>query len=427
MLRKFVSATTHFRFFPDTRLHRRCPRMPPAKAKSRQPVTSIRSEQMEEDDDLPPLEPEEDETDRLHPSPPTGIPGSDSSDELAPVPDDFTGFPTKKEDMHMQEDQHEKGEEERPLEDDRPMEEEDIFIKEGEEPLGEFEGFTVTGKKAPRPRSVHADKVVQFEIGKDINTHWMKYITQYPRSELARDIRKTAEERTGKKIKREEVPILAETFEKNHLTGAINTKALAIAIKIALDRRMNDQEYQMLIENRTFTHWSKMLAAYLRHEKITHSADGSISIEELAAYDPFIRQLCHTYYDHSDAQGLFGRYTADHIFIPTSFRRYGQLIPFYMPLALVLVYNDKGRFEMAVVRSAEYRVSTLPNLHEYENFPSWRDDSGEIIPWPEYKELQKQFDERVMYSLEDIVMIHLRAVSGQSANPELKSGIPKIS
>ena len=168
-----------------------------------------------------------------------------------------------------------------------------------------------------------------------------------------------------------------------------------------------------------------MLAAYyLRHEKITHSADGSISVEELAVYDPFIRQLCHTYYDHSDAQGLFGRYTADHIFIPNSFRRYGQLIPFYMPLALVLVYNDKGRFEMAVVRSAEYRVSTLPNLYEYENFPSWKDDSGQIILWPEYKELQKQFDERAMYSLEDIVMIHLRAVSGQSANPELKSGTP---
>ena len=253
MLRKFVSATTHFQFLPDTCLYRRCPRMPRAKSKSSQPVTSIRSAQMEEDNDLPPLEPEEDETDRLHPSPPTGIPGSDSSDELAPVPDDFTGFPAKEEDMPMQEDQHEKGEEEKPLEEDQPMEEEDIFIKEGEEPLGEFEGFTVTGKKAPRPRSVHADKVVQFEVGKEINTHWMKYITQYPRSELAKDIRKKAEERTGK-IKREDVPVLAETFAKNHLTGAINTKALAIAIKIALSRKMRDREYQMLLENRTFTH-----------------------------------------------------------------------------------------------------------------------------------------------------------------------------
>ena len=424
MLRKFVSATTQFYLTFCTHLHRPRPRaeMPPAKAKARPPVTSIRSEQTEEeDDDLPPLEPEEEKTDRLHPSPPTGVPGSDSSDELAPVPDDYTGFPPKKEDM--QEDQQEKGEEEKPLEDDQPVEE-DIFVKDGEEPLGEFEGFTVSGKKAPRPRSVHTDKVVQFEIGKDINTHWMKYITQYPRPERAKDIRKTPEERTGKKVKREEVPVLAETFEKNHLTGAINTKALAIAIKIALDRKMNDPEYLMLTENRTFMHWSKMLAAYLRQEKITHSADGSISIEELAVFDPFIRQLCHTYYDHSDAQGLFGRYTADHIFIPNSFRRYGQLIPFYMPLALVLVYNDKGRFEMAVVRSAEYRVSTLPNLHEYEAFPSWRDDSGQVIPWPEYTELRKQFDERVMYSLEDIVMIHLRAVSGQSANPELKTGIP---
>ena len=423
MLRKFVSATTQFYFSFRTHLHRLCPRaeMPPAKAKSRQPVTSIRSEQTEEDDNLPPLEPEEDETDRLHPSPPTGVPGSDSSDELAPVPEDYTGFPPKKEDM--QEDAQEKEEEEKPLEEDQPVEE-DIFVKDGEEPLGEFKGFTVTGQKAPRPRSVHTDKVVQFEIGKDINTHWMKYITQYPRSERAKDIRKTPEERTGKKVKREEVPVLAQTFEKNHLTGAINTKALAIAIRIALERKMNDPEYKMLIENRTFLHWSKMLAAYLRHEKITHSADGSISIEELAVYDPFIRQLCHSYYDHTDTQGLFGKYTSDHILIPNSFRRYGQLVPFYMPLALVLVYNDKGRFEMAVVRSAEYRVSTLPNLHEYENFPSWRDDLGQIIDWPEYTELRKQFAERVMYSLEDIVMIHLRAVSGQSANQELRTGIP---
>ena len=420
MLRKFVSATTQFYFSFRTHLHRLCPRaeMPPAKAKSREPVTSIRSEQMEEDDDLPPLEPEEDETDRLHP---TGIPGSDSSDELAPVPDDYTGFPPKKEDM--QEAAQEKGEEEKPLEEDQPVEE-DIFVKDGEEPLGEFEGFTVAGHKAPRPRTTHADKVSQFEIGKDINTHWMKYITRIPRSEGAKEIRKTPEPRTGKKILCEEVPILAQTFEKNHLTGAINTKALAIAIRIALERRMNDHEYKMLIENRTFLHWSKMLAAYLRHEKITHSADGSISIEELAAYDPFIRQLCHSYYDHSDTQGLFGKYMSDHILIPNSFRRYGQLIPFYMPLALVLVYNDKGRFEMAVVRSAEYRVSTLPNLHEYESFPSWRDDLGQVIDWPEYTELRNQFIEKVMYSLEDIVMIHLRAVSGQSANKDLRTGIP---
>ena len=426
MLRKFVSATTHFQFHPDTCLYRRCPRMPRAKPKSSQPVTSIRSVQMEEDNDLPPLEPEEDETDRLHPSPPTGIPGSDSSDELAPIPEDFTGFPPKDEDMPEaeQETTQEKGEEEKPLEEDQPVEEEDIFIKEGEEPLGEFEGFTVAGRKAPRARSVHTDKVVQFEIGKEINTHWMKYITRLPRSEGAKSIRRTPEEKTGEKVKREDVPVLAQTFEKNHVTGAINTKALAIAIHIALERRMNDHEYRILTENRTFLHWSKMLAAYLRHEKITHSADGSISLEELAAYDPFIRQLCHSYFDHPDHQGIFGKYTADHILIPNSFRRYGQLVPFYMPLALVLVFNDKGRFEMAVVRSAEYRVSTLPNLHEYEHFPSWRDDLGQIIDWPEYDVLRKKFAERVLYSLEDIVMIHLRAVSGQSANSELRTGVP---
>ena len=422
MLRKFVSATTHFRFSPNTCLHRRCPRMPPAKAKKVKPVTSIRSEPMDEDD-IPPLEPEEDESDRLHP---TGIPGSDSSDELAPIPEDFTGFPPKDEDIPEAEQEvtQEKGEEEKPLEEDQPVEEEDIFIKEGEEPLGEFEGFTVAGRKAPKARSVHADKVVQFEIGKEINTHWMKYITRLPRSENAKSIRRTPEERTGEKVKREDVPVLAQTFERNHVTGAINTKALAIAIHIALERQMNDHEYRILTENRTFLHWSKMLAAYLRHEKITHSADGSISLEELAAYDPFIRQLCHSYFDHPDHQGIFGKYTADHILIPNSFRRYGQLVPFYMPLALVLVFNDKGRFEMAVVRSAEYRVSTLPNLHEYEHFPSWRDDLGQIIDWPEYDVLRKQFAERVLYSLEDIVMIHLRAVSGQSANSELRTGVP---
>ena len=353
MLRKFVSATTQF--YPYFRTHFQCPcpraEMPPAKAKAQPPVTSFRPEQMEEeDDDLPPLEPEE-ETDRLHPSPPTGIPGSDSSDELAPVPEDYTGFPPKKEDM--QEDTQEKGEEEKPLEDDQPVEE-DIFVKDGEEPLAAFEGLTVSGRKAPKPpRSVHTDRVVQFEIGTDINTHWMPYIAQHPRSDRAKGIRRQPEERSDRKVTRAEVPILGQTFEKDHSTGAINTKALAIAIRIALDRKMNDPEYQMLTENRTFTHWSKMLAAYLRHEKITHSADVSISIEELAVYDPFIRQLCHSYYDHTDTQGLFGKYTSDHILIPNSFRRYGQLIPFYMPLALVLVYNDKGRFEMAVVRSAE--------------------------------------------------------------------------
>ena len=165
MLRKFVSATTQFDFSFCTHLHRLCPRaeMPPAKAKKLKPVTSIRSEPMEDEDDLPPLEPEEDESDRLHP---TGIPGSDSSDELEPIPDDFTGFPPKDEDMKESEQEatQEKGEEEKPLEEDQPVEE-DIFVKEGEEPLGEFEGFTVSGKKAPRPRTTHADKVDQFEIG----------------------------------------------------------------------------------------------------------------------------------------------------------------------------------------------------------------------------------------------------------------------
>ena len=132
----------------------------------------------------------------------------------------------------------------------------------------------------------------------------MKYITQYPRSDRAKGIRRQPEERSDQKGTRAEVPILAQTFEKDHSTGAINTKALAIAIRIALDRKMNDPEYQMLTENRTFTHWSKMLAAYLCYEKITHSADGSISIEELAVYDPFIKQLCHSYYDHTDTQGF---------------------------------------------------------------------------------------------------------------------------
>ena len=419
-LRKFVSATTHFHSLSLS--HSNCPHfaMPgPGKAKAKPPpVTSLRPEQAEDDDDedLPPLEPEE--SDRLHPSPPTGVPDSDSSDELAPVPDDYTGFPPKKKDTQ------EKGEEEQPLEENQPVEE-DIFDKDDEEPLAEFEGLTVSGKKAPKPRSVHTDKVVQFEIGAEINTHWFKFITQYPRSDRAKSIRRQKEDRTDEKITRAEVPILAKTFEKDHSTGAINTKALAIAIGIALDRKMDDAEYGMLTENRTFVHWSKMLAAYLRHEKITHSADGSISIEELAVYEPFIRQLCHSYYDHTDMQGLFGKYTADHnILIPSSFRRYGRLIPFYMPLALVLVYNDKNRFEMAIVRSGEYMVSMLPNISDYESFPSAKDDSNQFVSWPEYTEIRQQYATRVLYNLEDIVMIHLRAVSGQSANPGPESNSP---
>ena len=281
----------------------------------------------------------------------------------------------------------------------------------------------MSGKRAPKPRSVHTDKVVQFEIGAEINTHWFKYITQYPRSDRARSIRRQKEERTDEKITRAEVPILAKTFEKDHSAGAINTKALAIAIRIALDRKMNDNEYGMLVENKTFVHWSKMLAAYVRHEKIIHSADGSISIEELAVYELFIRQLCHSYYDRTDMQGLFGKYTADHILIPSSFRRYGQLIPFYMPLALVLVYNDKNRFEMAIVRSGEYMVSILPNISDYESFPSGKDDSNQFVSWPEFTEIRQQYATRVLYNLEDIVMIHLRAVSGQSGNPDLRTGV----
>ena len=101
-LRKFVSATTHFH--SHSLSHSHCPNvaMPgPGKAKAKPPVASLRPEQADDDEDLPPLEPEE--SDRLHPSPPTGVPDSDSSDELAPIPDDYTGFPPKNEDTQEKE------------------------------------------------------------------------------------------------------------------------------------------------------------------------------------------------------------------------------------------------------------------------------------------------------------------------------------
>ena len=275
----------------------------PAKAKNKVPVTTTRPEPgATMDEDAPPLEPEED-IDRLHPSPVPGLsPGSDSSDDLPPVPDSFTGFERK--DTHHQE----QGEEEN-LDDDPEEVPDDpnLFIQGDEEPLGGFEGVTVTGRKAPK-RSVHTD-------GHSI-CRWNRYkSTLVPLHHTIPTFRrcptdqKKPEDRDGEKVRREDAPILAETFAKDHSTSAINTKALAIALHIALERKMNDNEYRLLTDNKTFTHWSKMLAAYLRHEKIAHAADGSISLEELAAYMPFVRQLCH--YDHPDMNGIFGRLSAD--------------------------------------------------------------------------------------------------------------------
>ena len=380
--RKFVSATTQFYFylrthFHRTHFHRPCPLCPravmpgPPKPKAGPPVTSLRPAQgEEEDDDLSPLEL-----------------------RIGSTPSFTTNWNTRFRNGRRGKTTRRR-----------------YFRSWRRRAVRSLWGFDCVRKKPPKPRSAHTDKVAQYEIGTEINTHWFKYLTEYPRSDRARSIRRQKEERTEEKITRAQVPILAQTFEKNHVTGALNTKALAIAIRIALERKMNDAEYGMLIDNKTFVHWSKMLAAYLRHEKITHSADGSISIE-LAMYEPFIRQLRHSYDDHTDMQGLFGKYTADHILIPNSFRRYGQLIPFYMPLALVLVYNDKNRFEMAIVRSAEHMVATLPPLHEKESFPSFKDDSNQIISWPEYTEIRQQYASRVLY------------MSGQSANPEVRTGV----
>ena len=107
----------------------------PAKAKAKPPVTSLRPEQADDDEDLPPLEPED--TDRLHPSPVTGIPGSDSSDDLEPIPDSFTGFEPRKKDIQEQ------AEEEEPLEEDpeNPPDDPGLFVQDDEEPLGAFEGL----------------------------------------------------------------------------------------------------------------------------------------------------------------------------------------------------------------------------------------------------------------------------------------------
>ena len=208
-LRKFVSATTYY-FHSYSHCHSHCPNFatpPPGKAKAKAPVTNLRPEPADDDEDLPPLEPED--TDRLHPSPVTGIPGSDSSDDLEPIPDSFTGFESKNKDIQEQA-------EEEPLEDDPENipDDPDLFVKGDEEPPGEFEGLTVSGRIAPKPRSVHSDKVVQLAIGTEINTHWFEYITKFPRSDHAKTVRRKPEERTDEKIKREDVPILAETFKE---------------------------------------------------------------------------------------------------------------------------------------------------------------------------------------------------------------------
>ena len=93
-----------------------------------------------------------------------------------------------------------------------------------------------------------------------------------------------------------------------------------------------------------------------------------------------------------------------------------------MPLALALVYNDKNRSELAVIRSAEYRTCMLPDITGYESFPSSKDDTHQYLSWETCEVVKKQFRDRVLYSVEDIVTIHLRAASGQTANPNLRTG-----
>ena len=296
-----------------------------------------------------------------------------------------------------------------------------LFVADDEEPLGGFREVTISGRRAPT-RSVHTGTVHKFVAGTHINDNWAEYIGRFPRSQGMKEKRKTQEERrTDENTKRENNPKLAQTFAKDHSTSALNTKALACATHIALGRKINERDYGTLIADRTFLHWSKMLAAYLRLMNFVHP-DGSISIEELASYMLFARQLCHSYYDHPDTSELYGKYNSDHILIPNSFRPYGELVPFYTPLALALIYNDKNRFQMAVIRTGEYQTTMLPNPSDYEAFPSARDDDNRFLTWEDYAERRKQFKATFLYNIEDMVMVHLRAASGQTANQELSLG-----
>ena len=98
--------------------------------------------------------------------------------------------------------------------------------------------------------------------------------------------------------------------------------------------------------------------------------------------------------------GLFGKYTLDYMLLPESFRPYGDLVPYYMPMALALIYNDKNRFQMAVFRTAEYRTTMLPDTSGYESFPSARGDDNRNLSWEDYAESRKQFKENFLYDHE---------------------------
>ena len=78
---------------------------------------------------------------------------------------------------------------------------------------------------------------------------------------------------------------------------------------------------------------------------------------------------------------------------------------------------------MAIIRSGEYRTCMLPDLADYESFPSAKDDTNQYLSWEENNDAKRQYVDRVLYNLEDIVMIHLRAASGQTANPNLRTGV----
>ena len=97
-LRKFASAITYF--YSHSHCHPHCPNFampPPGKAKAQALVTTLRPEPADNDKDLPPLEPEN--TNRLHPNPIKGIPNSDSSDDLEPIPNSFTNIKSKNKDI----------------------------------------------------------------------------------------------------------------------------------------------------------------------------------------------------------------------------------------------------------------------------------------------------------------------------------------
>ena len=98
-----------------------------------------------------------------------------------------------------------------------------------------------------------------------------------------------------------------------------------------------------------------------------------------------------------------------------------ELVPFYIPMALALVYNNKGRRQIAIIRDIEYQVMKLPDNSDYVLFPSFADDNDRYIPWKAHATLRQKFKKGIMYNIEDMIMIHIRAVSGQTSVDDLRT------